>query len=89
MNKFNLLEKKYKSLLNFFDLTPVNHMQDDIKELSDDISKLNSLISNNKDNKEVVSACEELIVKLNDLVEYFESKLKNISKSSDEEDFGF
>lgn len=86
MNNFNLLEKKYTYLLNFFDLTPDSHIAETIKELSNDISALKILISKNKDNKEVVSACEKLIIKVDDLVKYFESRLKNSSKPVDEEE---
>lgn len=89
MNGFKYIEKKYNSLLLFLDLTPDDYINEEIKELSGDIAKLKSIILDNKSNKELVSACEKLISKLNDCVEYFKSRLKCMVNSSDEEEGRF
>ena len=75
--------KRYKRIESNFnarffdDLVPFDHIQDNIKELKDEIYNLEKLISENKD-KDFVQLCVSLKVKLCDRTDYFEKKYRNI-----------
>lgn len=84
MNEVRQLQSKYK--YNNDDLVPDEYVSEHIKDLSSEISNIDRIISRNKDNKELVTACENLKKTLNLRIECNQERLESIQKSLDEKD---
>lgn len=67
----------------------MNHIKDNIRELSDDIQTIERITSQTKD-KDIEKLCNEMCVKLRCKLEYFEKKfevIKIINKAEENEKF--
>ena len=71
-NNLKLLEQKYKFVLDC-DLIPYENIPDTIKEVSDELFKIDSMISENID---LNTACEKLKSSLIGILDYLKEKLE-------------
>lgn len=70
--KIKEFQRKYQFALDC-DLIPYEYILETIKEVTDDLCLIKSIILTNR---EIVNACEILIKKLIDILEYFKIKLE-------------
>lgn len=69
MNKTNRIKREYD---NIEDLIPLKNIPDEIKIISDDIRKIDSIILNYKDDKGLLSLCEQVKKNLKNKLEYLQ-----------------
>lgn len=77
MEEIQLLKSKYRYVSVKDSSMPHKYMPREIKELSEDINKIEIILSNNTDS-EVNRMCDEMKYKLTTIKDYFVRKLENI-----------